>query len=111
MERSAALHTDCAAVWRVGRREGDGESVPIQPADVADPGSLYCWNGRFALVVQWLARFDRCGADGYMCNGSTPVPSVAGRRQGLAVAGPGDCGVSIATDAARCTRPAKGTVP
>jgi len=48
---------------------------------------LSCWNGCLALVVQCLARFDRCGADGHMCNGSTPVPSVAGRREGLAVAG------------------------
>lgn len=81
------LHTDCAAVWRVGRREGDSEAVPSQSADVADPGSLSCWNGCLALVVQCLARSDRCGTDGHMCNGRTPVPSVAGRREGLAVAG------------------------
>lgn len=70
-----------------GSREGDSDAVPSQSADVADLGSLSCWNGRLALVVQCLASFDRCGADGHMCNGSTPVPSVAGRREELAVAG------------------------
>ncbi|WP_111178252.1 hypothetical protein [Stenotrophomonas maltophilia] len=46
-------------------------------------GALLWWTNAWPVLIGVALT----GIDGHMCNGSTPVPSVAGRREGLAVAG------------------------